>query len=306
MHRIVQRRKRHVFYLCLIAFGSINVRLLAAVDLENSALLYVLLPFTGALLIAALQPNLSGQAWWHSYAQHTASALIVFLGSSIVLFEGFLCVLFFMPIYFIGVGIAWFCGFLIARAEHRRSRLMASLIPLIVLLLSLEGTSSSLSFARDNQVAVELETTLTPAQVMANLQRPINLQTDRHWLLALFPMPEPTSGHPLTPGHLEHVTVHYQRWFITNEHTGVLTLKVASASDRSCTVEVIDDTTLFAGYLDLEQFQVAANPTATGSVVTLGIRFRRKLDPAWYFGPITRFAIERTAELLMREVILRG
>ena len=306
MARKDERRKQMVLYLGLIALGSISVRLLMSVDLADSALMYVLLPFAGALIIAATLPDLSGKKWWHGYAEHTLIALMVFLGSSIVLFEGFVCVLFFMPIYLLIVGIAFVFSYFDARAKNRRAKLKCSLIPLALMVISLEGINEPLSFNRSETVAITVSTSLSAQEVFTNLQQPIDLQTDRHWLLDIFPMPEPTSGHPLAPGHIEEVAVRYHRWFIANEHSGAIRLHIDQADANTCRATVMSDTTLFAGYLDLESFQIDVKPDGPDNAVTLTISYQRKLDPVWYFGPLTRFAIQQTAQLLMKEVIIRG
>lgn len=39
--------------------------------------------------------------------------------------------------------------------------------------------------------------------------------------------------------------------------------------------------------------------------VTLTVRFERKLDPAWYFGPLERYGVREMAAFLIDEMIVR-
>jgi len=45
-------------------------------------------------------------------------------------------------------------------------------------------------------------------------------------------------------------------------------------------------------------------PLADGTTeVSLTIRYRRTLDPAWYFGPVQRKAIGESADYLLENII---
>ena len=105
--RYGERRVNWLGVLLLIGIGSAGVHLLVRHNLDSSALLYVGLPYLGALAIVIVRPPRSRDRWWHAYRDFTLTSLIVLLASSIVLFEGFVCVLLFLPIYFLVVSIAF-------------------------------------------------------------------------------------------------------------------------------------------------------------------------------------------------------
>ena len=182
------KRKLWLAIIIMIGIASIVIRLLTRYEFDNSALLYVGIPFLISLAIAAFRPLSSEENLWHAFRNHNYIALIVFLSSSVVLFEGFVCVLFFMPIYFIIVSI----GYAIARSynnrKNRNGSTLVSLLPLLILATSLEGTSDNLSLDRESHVIVSKVTNLSPAEVMHNISLPFDLQKDRDWLIAVFPM----------------------------------------------------------------------------------------------------------------------
>lgn len=301
--RLGRRRFWGLLALVLIGVSALSVRFLFAVGLGQTSLLYLLLPYGSALLIEALRPppDPAGEHWGRDL---TLSALVVFLGSSIVLGEGFICVLFFMPFYFLGLALVavnrWF------RRHAASSRLQLSFVPLLVLAASLEGTTPALSFERSNTVAHTAVVEQAPATLLQNMAEPIDLHRSRHWLLSIFPMPEVLSGQKLEPGAVHQLRIHYPRWLIANVHSGTLEMEIVQADHAGVRSRVNADSTLFANYLTLQRIDVHFQPlTATRTAVTIAIDYDRRLDPAWYFQPVTRFAIARMAEHLLKEVIDR-
>ncbi len=145
-----------------------------------------------------------------------------------------------------------------------------------------------------------------PAELLGNMAQPIDLNRPRHWLLSIFPMPEVLSGQKLVPGARHRLRIHYPRWLIANVHSGTLEMEVVQADNTGVRSLVRTDSTLFNSYLALQRIDVRFHPLSAGrTAVTIAIDYDRKLDPAWYFQPVTRFAVARMAEHLLKEVIDR-
>jgi hypothetical protein len=299
-------RKLWLVILLMIAAASIAIRLLQHYQFHNSALLYVGIPFLISLSITVFRPPSSKLKWWHAYRDHSYIALIVFLSSSVVLFEGFVCVVFFMPIYFLVVSVAFLINWFLHSRQLRRSKTFASVLPILVLALSLEGTSDTLSMSRNSQVTVTKVVELSPADVMKNLSRPFSLQKERNWLISIFPMPYKIEAGSLKTGDVHRVYTRYHRWFATNTHEGELHLKIADVEPYRVATKFIHDSTFFASYLTATGTEIHLREISPRETeITLRIDYQRKLDPAWYFHPLQQYGVTQMAEFLIDEVMIR-
>jgi len=301
-----KKRKLWLAILVMIAVASIAIRILIEYDFDNSALLYIAIPFLISLAITAFRPPRSREKWWHAYRDHTYIALIVFLASSVVLFEGFVCVLMFMPIYFLVVSIGFLISWYGHSKEQRKGKTFVSALPLLILVTALEGTSDDLSLNRESQVAVTKIAELSPAEIMTNLSKPFHLQKDRGWLISIFPMPYQIDAGSLNPGDVHHVYTRYHRWFATNTHEGELQLQIVDIEPNRVTTKFIHDSTFFASYLTVNGTEITLTEIAPNRTeITLRVDYKRELDPAWYFHPLQQFGVGQMAEFLIDEVMIR-
>lgn len=316
----LQNRKT-LFILLLIAFASLCVRLLITLDFQDSALLYVSIPFGLSLLIAATykkkerhKRTIHGR-FWHALVY----SMIVMLGSSIVLYEGFVCVLMFMPIYFIGMFIAYVVTVLMEkhrqRSNSRSKSFMISILPTLILITGLEGTHESLSFNRENVVYHSQILPMSVADIQANLAQPNlaanlanNANTERSWLLAIFPLPHTIEAGSLQAGDIHRIHYRYKRWFFTNVHEGRTDLELVEVNEQRIRTRFIHDDSYLSHYLHLHGTQIDFQPlpaqqgpagNTPQTKVTLRIAFTRKLDPAWYFEPLQRYAVRQMAKHLI-------
>lgn len=304
--RFGARRVNPIAILLLVGIGSIVVRLLIFWRLDTTALLYVCVPYGIALLIASFRPLREGQSQAKGMARNISTSLMVMFGSSIVLFEGFVCVLFFLPIYLIVVLCVFLLDRLKARSSRKNSRNLASLLPLLLLASGLEGTHETLSFERLNRVTITQKTNLSPAQIAQNLSLPFSLKPSSHWLLSVFPMPYEITAGSLSAGDVHKVKTRYHRWFITNTHEGELHLEIAEVQPLLVRTKVLHDTTYFANYVRGIGTEIHLRPTGEQQTeITLHVDYERILDPAWYFHPIQRLAVAQMGELLIEEVMIR-
>lgn len=124
------KRPFWVYILFVMGIASITIRFLMDTRFGTTAILYVAIPFIISFLLFYFKnPNSSS-----SLARHLQNATIVMLGSSAFLFEGFICVLFFFPIYiiFAALAFAFAEGMRARKARGQDNHLKPSIIPLIV------------------------------------------------------------------------------------------------------------------------------------------------------------------------------
>ena len=290
----------------LVAVAAIGVAWLAQFGQAASALLYIGVPCTLAFAITLLRPPKPDQPWWRQYSELSVISLIVFLASSIVLNEGFICIVFFAPIYFLVVSIVFLCHRFMVNRKRRSSKAMVSVLPLLILVSALEGTTDSLSLERVTYATATRIADRTPDQVMRNLTGPIDLNRKRNWLLSVFPMPYRIDAGSLAPGDIHHVHSRYHRWFVTNTHEGELRLKIVAVTPTEVRTRVIHDTTFYSTYLTQLGTRITLNEIAPGQTeITLRIDYRRNLDPAWYFHPLQQYAMRQMAGFFIEEVMIR-
>ncbi len=287
--------------LILAGAFSFAFHALSSYKMQHSALLYILVPYSLSLVIAWYRPYGKTATRWAAYRKHLVSALIVFFATSVLLREGFICVLFFLPIYIVFITF----GFLIYHFAAG-NKTYSTVLPGLIVILSLEGTNPLMTFPRETTVISEAIVELSLEQIHENLSKPIDLQGKRHWFLQLFPMPERIESGAIFEGAVHRVHTRYQRWFFTNTHTGTAELLMTNVTPKHINAEIRSDTTYFSTYLGAKEIDVVLTPiTDTQTKVQFAFRFERKLDPAWYFHPLQRYAAKKMGQFTIQEVISR-
>jgi len=284
---------------------SLLIRALIHYDFERSALLYVGIPFVIAIALLFIERPKQASNWKRRYINLVLLSLIIMLGSSVVLFEGFVCVVMFMPIYF-GIVLLMFLFEALRRFFHHRQygRYAADLLSLVILLSAFEGVVEQLSFEREYSVAVEQVIAADIAQIKKQLTRPIELNKSRHPLLALFPMPYAIEAGTLNAGDVHRLNFRYHRWFVTNTHEGSMALEISEVQDYYIRTQFIEDSSYISSYIQLHGTEIRLQPLGDGHTkVSLTIHYKRILDPVWYFGPLQQFVIGETAQFLLDHVI---
>lgn len=301
-----RRRVRMLAILAIAGLTSVVIQLLMYFQFGHSAMLYIAVPYCVAILITLLRPYDEPESWWQEYMSHSLSALVVFFASSVILLEGFICVLIFMPIYFFIVTFAIAATWISRKADSRAAKTRATALPLLVAILSLEGTSEGVTFDRESVASAKATTSLTAAAIMQNLETPFDLPDSDHWMLGLFPMPVAIEAGSLNEGDVHVVHMRYHRWFFTNTHEGQLALRIDSVSPQRIAVSFVEDTSYLSTYVRLIGSEILITTVDDNNTqVSLAITYERRLDPAWYFRPIQQHAIEAMAEHLIAEVLTR-
>lgn len=290
---------------CIIVVASVAMHLILRSDLNGSALLYVGVPTVIAGLLILTDSKKPSTSWKRRTLSLMKYSLIIMLASSAVLFEGFLCVVMFMPIYF---GIILIISFVRMAYEHSKSRnkMHFHILPLILVVAALEGTHPELSFNRYNEVTSTKVVNLSINQIKQNLIKPVDLDQNRNWFLALFPMPYQFEANSLTEGEVHTIHYRYHRWFVTNTHEGYTKIKVAEVSDNKVRMDIIEDTSYTSNYINAHGTEINLTPIdGKTTQVELTVKYERLLDPAWYFDPLQRYATGLLGEYLIGVMIER-
>jgi len=287
----------------MIAAYSVGARALQGLSLAHSGLLYVALPF-GLALATLLVPK----SPYRGFSGLLRASVIVLLGSSAVLHEGFLCVLFLAPIYFLMIGLAYGVHVLWRSWRHRRARLQVSILTMpvlaLVLLSSVEGVTPATTLPRTQTVQASLQVPLPVSEVRQRLLTPRLLPASTDWLLWLFPMPYRIDAPGTQVGAEHEVFFEYRRWIVTNIKRGSIRLRLDQVDDRHIVVRVLNDSSYLSTYLGLQQSRMDMLPLPGGGTqVWLTVRFERRLGPAWYFQPLQRYVMQAMATHILHHYL---
>lgn len=286
------RRASPFVWLCLaVGIASVLYRILVLGHKEQTALMFIGLPTAIAMLIAYLPRSSSATGM----IMKGISLFLLLLG--ILFIEGLICIIMAAPFFYsIGVIVGIFADKARARREFER-RLRVVVLPVLAL-MSLEGITGALSFPRDESVTVSREVALPPAAAREQLARgPEFVLTELPAFLKLgFPAPRRIEGGGLETG---------DKWrihFAGGEgKPGDLSAEVVESGPDRIRVARIADTSHIAHWLDWEDAEWLIEPSGTGSRVTLTMRYRRLLDPAWYFKPIERYGVGKAGEYFLAQ-----
>lgn len=276
---------RFVLVLLVCAVALLGVALAAATDRLDTALLFVGVPCLLALLIGVAPAELG----WPAVFQ---TLTVVLLLASALLHEGALCVLLASPLIYGAAGMAY----AVAKLGRDRHRLMLGPVLAVVLL---EGIAPGWRIAPDQDVAATSVTPAGCAAVVSALARPTPLDEDRPPLLHAAQYPTPVSfrsDHGLQTG---------SRWTLAMP-AGAIETQVRSAdlTERGqVSFDVVSDTARTTRWVSLHNGSVTWEPAAGGGCrVTVAIAFERRLDPAFWFGPITDTFMHAGADTLARMI----
>ncbi len=290
----------------IIGAAALTMRAMLESRFGDSVVIYLAIPFVISILIHELTEPRNDQTIAGRFLRHIRSAMIVMLASSALLMEGFLCVLFFIPIYLLGALLAYLFQEWRQQARDRKSQMKAFAIPALVALLSIEGLTAATTLPRLQTVTVTRDLPATPAQLQANMARPIQFDASRTWLLSVFPLPVSVDAGTLNVGDTHKLDFIYKRWFFTLAKEGQMHLRLDEVRPDYIHTTVTKNTSYLAGYMDIDGTEVHFHDLANGSTrVSLTLRYERHLDPSWYFGPLQSLAMRQSAAYLIDTVIAR-
>ncbi len=301
---ILKKRDDTSGLLLLIIFVGAFVllaRLLHHTDSFHTGLLYIAQPFTLSLAIYYFTSHTDGTTWLKHFWNNLRTFLIVILASSIILMEGYVCVIMAIPL-FVLIFIIMFITMYIASKLGKKSP-KSYILPGIVILASLEGTTPEFTFNRYNRVSYTQTVDIDVKTVKQRLTNPLQFQGDRHWILSIFPMPVYVGTVKLNEGDIRKYDFIYHRWFVTNTKVGSIDVLFQKVDQHKIRTK-ITDTSYISGYMELHGTEFTFEPVNDHQTkVTLSVSFDRKLDPIWYYGPLERFAVKKGIQYFINETL---
>ena len=275
-----------------VGLGMLTYKLLTAEHLEQTAALFIGLP-TLISVALALTPR-----WGRSSLGVIMKGLtIMLLMSALFLGEGFICVLMMAPIFY-GTGVVvWLLtvlvGQLVKRLRGQPPGKAFALAPLLVMLpLSVEGLHERLSFDREETVRAEALVAATPEQVAAALAAPLRFERPLPYYLRLG-FPRPAEGAPLPLALGARRSIHFAGG---EGKPGDAVWEVAAIEPGRIRLRLISDSSHLAHWLAFEEVECAWRAEGDRTRVEVTVKYRRLLDPAWYFGPWERYGVGLAAE----------
>jgi hypothetical protein len=283
-----------------VAIAALAYRLIVAHGLQQTAALFVGIPSLLAIVVVfAVSPrSATGVA--------CKAVTISLLVSLLFLGEGVLCVVMSAPLFYalaIAIGSTM-------DAARRRDRTTTSLCSCLILLavvpMSLEGVTGFTTMDREESVTQSRIVRASSQAVERALFEPPRFDRVRPlYLRAGFPVPVATR--------IER-SVNRTRWVITmrggemrlngiEPRMGDLVLQLEGARPGAVRWRAVSDGSHMTHFLTWREILVEWQPVdAQTTNVTWTLRYRRDLDPSWYFGPAERYAARLAAGYLIDSV----
>ena len=282
-----------------VALASLAYQGLVAHGLQQTAALFVGLP---ALLAIVVIFSVTPRTATGVACKAVTVGLLV---SMLFLGEGILCVVMSAPLFYaIAVAIASSIDLIHRRRE--KATLFSCLLVLALVPMSLEGVTDFTTFDREESVAASKIVHGSPQAVERALFEPPRFDRARPlYLRAGFPSPVSTRiDRGLDP----------VRWVIQlrggemrlngmEARTGDLILELEEARAGLVRWRAVSDSSHVTHFLTWREVIVQWEPVdASTTKVTWTLRYRRGLDPSWYFGPMERYAAGLAAGYLIDAV----
>lgn len=278
------------YYLALIlasvAFAVIY-RVLVWKELNHSALMFIGLPAVVAVVLALTPKSKSVTG---GILKGMTLALLVLAP---LLQEGMVCILIVSPLYY---GIGLIVG-LILDSQRKRRQATLGCIAIVLLPLSLEGSTERLSLPREESVTVTRVVAAPAAAVAGALAQSPRLDVPLPRVLRLgFPVPLAASGSGVLPGDTRRI--HFSA--AEGVPAGDIVVRITGSEPGHLQSEVMENKTKLASWLCWTSSDVRWHALDAGHTeVSWTMSYRRQLDPAWYFAPMQRAAVRRAAEYMI-------
>ncbi len=286
------------FTTLVLAIGCIYYSFLLDTKFNNTAALYIGLPLILALGLS-LTPKT--QSVMGAIMKGITIALIL---SAIIFREGYICILFAAPIfYFVGGIIGLIVEWFIKRKDKNSTLRAPAFIVSLVALFSLEGVFDLLTLPRYNQISVSKIINANADDVLQKLNSTPHFSQHKPLFLKIFPYPAHIEGEGLDVGSQRVVNfiAYKQIWW--NKVEGSLVLRVAQNDSQHIKFDILKDSSYLSHYLKWQNSEVWLDPIdSTHTKVTWTLAYERILDPAWYFGPMQKYAVKLAAKELIDNV----
>ncbi len=289
-----QNSKTYIVYgLIGLGITGISFHLLRYKELQSSALFYIAIPLLLAYVFINTLPSKTNTG------KIIKGISIVLLLSGPILQEGFICIIMAAPLFYIVGGIVG--AVLDYRERKKHTKTHSSTLLTIMLIMSLEGTHPLLTFQRENKVVVNKVVNAPVSEVIKQLEKPINIGTEVPIYLKLFPFPSNKNFTGNQEGDINTLNFIYKKHFYFNAVIGDLSYKIEKRGDNFISSRVVNDSSYVSTYLTWETSKVTWNRIDRDhTLVSWEINYKRKLDPAWYFGTLENYTVKLLAESLIK------
>jgi hypothetical protein len=297
MHELrtaTRARRTMVAAVVALTAASIAYRALVTTKLQHTSLVFIGIPAILALLFLMVQPKTSAGTI------HKTIAIALCL-SGIVFGEGFVCILMASPLFFL-------VGALMARLvtppppldatddDAGDTRKWKHLGIALLVPMSLEGVVPHLELPRDEVVTVSRTVFSNHVLVQRALAQPMQFDRELPRFFTLgFPTPGATSGAGLAVGSRRSIAFEHG-----GHHPGTLVLEVTESAPNHVRFTAVADDSYLTHWLAWRDAEVRWREVAPSATrVTWTLRYRRRLDPAWYFAPLERYGVRLAASYLI-------
>jgi len=287
--------------IAAVAIASVLYRALVAHHLEQTAALFIGIPSVLAIIVTL---GVSPRSATGVICKAVTIGLLV---SLLFLGEGVLCVLMSAPLFY---AVAVLVGVSIDLTRRRwrepAGTSLRCVIVLAVLPFAMEGVVPATSLNRDELVTATAVVEAAAADVARAIdEQPRFARPLPRYLRIGFPRPSITR---IAHGDRD------ARWEIEilggemridgiEPRTGTLVLDVVESRPQLVRWRATSDNSHMTHYLTWQESSVAWKAVGPRSTeVTWTLRYRRGLDPAWYFGPWERYAARLAARYLIDAV----
>jgi hypothetical protein len=282
------------------AIGAAYYQWTVSAGLQQTAALFIGVPALLAIVVVfAVTPRTATGVACKAVTVGLLISLL-FLG------EGVLCVLMSAPLFYL---VAVAIGTSIDRARDRANNELSvrAAAPVVVIIaMSLEGVHSATSLNRDESVTVT-RVVAAPADIVARalFERPRFERVLPRLLQAGFP--RPISTWQTHTGLGSQLIIAFRggemRLDGLEPRTGDLTLECVESKPGLARWDAKGDDSHMTHYLAWRGATVRWTAvSAIETRVEWTLHYRRSLDPAWYFGPMERFAVRLAASYLIDSV----
>ena len=288
-----------VALIVAVFLASAMYRVLASRQLQHTSLVFIGIPTLIAIAVTLFTRPKSATGV-------ICKAITLSLAlAGILAGEGFVCILFASPLfYLVGIGIGLIVDTMQRHGQRQRQVRMSVLVLGLLGPSSLEGVVPGFEFAREAAVTRTRIVAGTASDVEATLARAprFDRAVPEFFRLGGFPMPGLTSGEGLAVGDERRIE------FVHGQHEpGALVVRVTSHEPRHVTFTPVADDSHLVHWLSWRDIDVTWRELEPGRTeVSWTLRYRRRLDPAWYFAPLERFGVGLAAGYLIDTLATPG
>jgi len=279
-----------VVVILILAIGCLIYHFLMYHKLEQTSALFIGFPTILSILFACTPraKSVTGIIF--------KGITLIMLISGIFWGEGFVCVLFASPIFYA-------VGFIIGYAIEKSKKWFCNLRMFVIVPLmfsSFEGITPEFSFNRMNAVCSTRIIQASPVQILKRLsETPKFIKPLPAFLKVGFPRPIECFGEGLKVG--DRRIIHFAGG---EGKPGDLTLEITKSTSQLVRFTVISDTSHISHWLKFIQSDVYLDSVENNQTkVRWVLHYERRLDPAWYFSPLQKYATKLATDVLINNLM---